>query len=306
MPAIPAVVTAATTIGGAALSSRAQDKATRAANRALDAQRPVDIPATLAQAREADLAKIRDTFAAEDPTMAGLRRSTDEQLLSNVFGDQNTLNANQILSNLFSENVQLDPRDSAFQDRLKSEAQRQLDLGGQFSPEQQAELVRAGLEGASAAGFGAGSAAGRQSIGKLLASEQENLRRSRSDLAKDLFGFATDLQSTRNQNLLGIQGATTQAGLAEQGRLLGLANLVDARLTPVGLSGSDVANLAIGNTQQQNQLAAERARVAGEAAAGRADIANNLIGGLAPVVGQGISALTTRKPKVTIGPLIYN
>lgn len=288
MPAIPI----AATVAGAVISGNAQKKAAKIA--AGTGNGGVDIAAVQQQAREADLQRIKDTNAAEDPTMKGIRTSSDQALLNSVVGDPNATNANKILSSLFNENINLDPRDAAFQQKLKTEAQKQLDLGGSFSPEQQAELVRAGLEKSSAAGYGAESTTGKSQLGKLLASESDRMATERQARAKDLFGFATDLNNLRTSNLLNISGASTSTAAADQNRLLNLAGLVDSRKETVGLTGGDIANLAVGNQNSANQMAANRASIAAGNAQARATSTAGLISGLTSGIGQGINAWNNR------------
>jgi hypothetical protein len=254
----------------------------------------VDIQEVQRLAREADLQRIKDTNAAEDPTMKGIRTSADQALLNSVVGDPNISNANKILQTLFDENVNLDPRDANFQERLKAEASRQLDLGGRLSPEQQAELVRAGLENAEQAGYGAESTTGRGQLGKLLASESERLATERQARAKDLFGFAADLQNLRNSNLLGIGSASTSTANLNTNRLLDIAGLVDSRKETVGLTGGDIANLAVGNQNAANQMAANRAAIEAQNAQARATSTAGLIQGLTTAAGQGLQAWQNR------------
>jgi hypothetical protein len=292
--AAPAIISAVGTIGGAALSANAQKKAAAAAGRL--GTGAVDIESVQKQAREADLRNISDTNLNEDPTMKAVRKTSDEALLGSVLGDPNVENANRILSTLVSENINLNPNDANFQAKLKSEADRLLSQGGTLSPEQQAELVRSGLETSSQGGYGAGSGAGRQTIGKLLISEQERLAADRQGRARELFGFANDLNTSRIQNLSGISGASTAVAGADQNRLLNFANLVDSRKQTVGLTGGDIANLAVGNQNSANQMATNKAAMAAQNAQARATNMSSLISGLGTAAGQ---YLGSRKPAPT-------
>jgi hypothetical protein len=272
-----------TVVGGAVAAKSAADRSARAQREALAGQKGVDVADVTRQAREADLQKYRDQFrlqAEVDPGSAALRESSNKALQESVFGDPNEKNANEILKSLFNENVNVDPNDANFVQALKTRAQETLALGGKISPDQQAELVRAGLETGAQSGFNAGSSATRQGVGKLLASESEALAASRAEQARGLFGFATDINSSRVGNLTNIGNASTNAAIARNAKLTSIANLADSRVPEIGIGGGDIANLAVGNTNQGNQVTLQRGAVAAQNAAANGQIISGLIGKL--------------------------
>lgn len=303
------VVTGAVIAAGAAAVAANQKKvaATRALNAqqaALDKVKGVDINAVAQDAKAQDVQKYKDQFALlsqVDPNTAAFRDAANRGLIEQANGDANSTNANQILQGLFDSNVKLDPADADFMAKLKAKAAQQLDLGGKLSPDQQAEFVRAGLEQSAGSGFDPSSSASRQGIGKLLASESNALELQRQNVAKELFGFATDLNTTRNQNLLGIAGAAGNKSALDQQKLLQLAALGDSRVPNVGLSGGDIANLAVGNNNQANNVTVQRgaananyAGVNGEITAGLIGNIASAAGGLAGAYGSGAGLLSGR------------
>lgn len=285
-----ALITAAVIgVAGAAVSANqkkvAQNKANDAQQAALDKQQSLD-PAQIAKdAYSADLARYQKQFQALDSidhTTSQIRNSSNDALLAGVTGggDKNNVNANSILQGLFDSNNKLDPADANFSASLKAKAQQQLDLGGKLSPDAQAEFVRAGLEQSAQGGFNAGSDATKQGVGKLLFSESNALEQQRNATAKTLFGFADDLNTSRNNNLLGIAGATASKSASDYTKLLGLAQLADSRVPALGLTGANVADLSVANTNQQNQLATQQGAVTASNAQARGAITAGLIGGI--------------------------
>lgn len=322
MPAIPLIVGAAVSVGTAAVQANQQKKAAQAAetaaaqgtaaqNAALGNVKGVDIPALTEQARATDLAKYKSQFNdlnSVDPVTGEIRTAANAGLLGSV-NDQNTSNSDRILQTLFDENINVDPNDKAFYDKLKAEASRQLDLGGNLSPEQQAEFVRAGLEQGAGSGYQAGSSALKQGVGKLLASEQEALGNSRRSMAQQLFGFATNLKSTRTGELSGLAGQSRDASNSAFSKLFGLANLADSRTPDIGLSGADTANLTVANNNLENEkalqaggIAANSANTAAQLALERGKIASGLTGAVGSSVGTLSGSLLKLPKKSAVSP----
>jgi len=277
-------------VGSAVVQGNAAKKAQAAQNAALNGQKGVDIEGTQQLAREADRQNYREQYnllREVDPETYALLTGTNQQLAQYATpeGDVNQANADRILQSLYSENAVQSPQDIAFENTLRQRAQSQLDLGGALSPEQQAEIVRAGLEGASTTGLNAGSAATRSSVGSLVASEQLAQQQQRQSMAQELFGFATDLKNNRNSTLTGVAQAGLAGSAAKGSKLTGLANLADSRVPQVGLSGGDIANLAVGNQNQSNAVAAQRGAIGAQNAQAQGQIAAGLIGSLGSAAG---------------------
>jgi hypothetical protein len=271
------------------MQSNAQKKALAAQQAALDKQKPVDVEATQASAKQADLDKFKAGFEAQnqyDPVTGQIRAKTNDALSQFASNDTNENAANSALGALSAENLPVDSRDVQFTDTLKGQAQSALDQGGALSPEQQAEFVRAGLEGASTTGLNAGSSTTRQSIGKLLASEQLAQQEQRQNMAKNLFGFATDLKSQRNNTLSNIASNNLGASAQHGNKLLNLAQLADSRVPDVGLSGGDIANLNVANTNQANGNAMQQGAIQANNAVARGQIAAGLVGGITSAAGS--------------------
>jgi len=290
-------ITAAVAVGSALAKSNAAKKAAKGAaaaqNEALDQVKTVDVKTTQADAAAADRAKYAAGFSAlaeQDPNTARAREASSAGLADSAGPNSNSTAATSLVSTLFSENVNQSPADRAFINTLKQQAQGQLDLGGALSPEQQSEFVRAGLENVGSAGVSAGSSAGKQSIGKLLASEQMAVQQKRQSMARELFGFASDLDSTRVNNLGQISSLATNTDQAQASKLLSIAQLADSRVPSIGLSGSDVANLSVANVNTQNQVALAKGGVKADEHKARGVSNAALIGGISSAVTSGIGS----------------
>lgn len=303
--AVGAAVTVGTGLVKANAAKVAANKAADAQQHALDAQKPADINAISDQAKQADLKRYQDQFKAlneVDPVTGQIRTATNNALLAGANGDANGSNANTILQGLFDTNNPVNPADASFAADLKAKAQQQLDLGGKLSPEAQAEFVRAGLENASSSGFNAGSSATKQGIGSLLFSQSNALEQQRNATAQQLFGFATDLNTTRNQQLLGIANTATTKSAIDQQKLLALAGLTDSRTPSIGLTGGDVANLATGNANQTNAIALQKGAIQAQQAGANGQIISGLVGNLASAAGPATSAVTNYLKKPAAQP----
>lgn len=284
-----AVIMAGAAVASAGAKQYAAGKAASAQKKGLDAVEGVNIADVANQAAARDIQKQKDQFAAQaatDPASAALRTTSNEGLQRAVFGDPNEQNANTILQTLFDENINIDPNDVNFVSSLKSRAQEVLDQGGRFSGEQQAELVRAGLEQGGQAGFSAGSSATRQGVGKLLASESERLAAEREARARDLFGFATATENNRVNVLGDIGEGSLRANAQKTDQLFNIANLADERVPNIGLSGGDIANLAVSNTNLRNKVALAKAGVRAQKALATGDTIAGLAGSLGTMAGQ--------------------
>lgn len=285
---VGAVVVAAGAIGAAAISADSSRKAAHAQADALKAQKGTDIPDVQALAAEADKQKYKDQFTIlneVDPATGQLRDSTNFQLNKYATNDAGQQAATGVLSQLFDENHNPDATDTQFYNTLRTQAQQQLDLGGSLSPAQQSEFVRAGLEGASTSGLNPASAATRQKVGGLLASESTALQAQRQQQAQSLFGFATQLKDNRNAQLSSIGNFGLQTSAANGSKLLNLAQLADSRVPEIGLGGGDVANLSVANTNQKNGNLVAMGQVNAQRAVADGKTYSNLIGGLTSAVG---------------------
>lgn len=292
MPVVIPLAVAAISAGGAAVAANqkkvANNKATDAANVALNAQKPQDPQALADQAYQQDLAKYKADFAAQqavDPQTAQMRTAANTGLLANANGsDANSTNANTLLQNLFDANNPVNPTDVNFENTLKAKAQGLLDLGGQLSPDAQAEFVRAGLEKTGQSGFNPASGATVNGVGNLLFTQSNALEQQRAAMAKDLFGFATDLNTTRNNQLLNIAGASSGKSVSDYQKLMGIAQLSDSRVPSLGLTGPDVAGISAGNVTQANNVALQRGGVAAANAQAAGQIAAGLTGGITSAI----------------------
>ncbi len=104
-------------------------------------------------------------------------------------------------------------------------------------------------------------------------------------MAQQLFGFATDLKTNRNNTLTGISGASQGASAAQFSKLFNLANLADSRVPNIGLGGGDIANLAIGNNNLENNKALQTGAINANMATAKGKSNAALIGATGSVIG---------------------
>lgn len=293
-----AVIAAGGAVAAAKLSSDAQKKATAAQTNALNSQKGVDIPAVQTAAKQADTQKYADQFTLLnqiDPATGQLRDTTNASLNKYATNDNGQNVANGVLNQLFSQNSNPDATNTQFYNTLRTQAQQALDQGGQLSPAQQNEFVRAGLEQASTTGSNPASSATRQGIGNLLASQSTALQQQRQTMAQQLFGFATDLKNNQNAQLTNIGNLGLQTSAANGSKLLNLAQLADSRVPNIGLNGTDVANLSVANTNQANANKIGIGQVNSQSAIANGKIMAGLVGGLTSAAsgyaGGGYSSL---------------
>jgi len=284
---ITTAIALAATAASSAYAASQQRKAAKEQQAALDKIKGTDIEKTAARAKEADLQQFKDSLQAQrdlDPATARLRDISNEQLAQ---GDPQQAAVNRVLSDLFSTTQPADARDTKFIETLKTRAQEELDRGGALSGEQQSELVRAGLEQAGASGVGAGSVAGRRTVGRLLASETERLRQERGNVARELFGFATDLQSRRIDDASRLVSTNQNVQQQRLQRLFNLANLADSRVPTIGLGGSDIANLEISNQNLKRDKIVRGANIAANSRTQQAATIQRGVGGLVSIAKDG-------------------
>lgn len=358
---------AAAAVGGAVIQADAQRKAANKMKDALSNMQTPDPEALSKVWKDTDLQKYQDQFtnlrkvdpetaALQDNSLKTLGTMTGETagdrglgtLHDSLIGAKSDVTANQ---NLINQRVGVQDANAAkiqglgdrylaaapdaatlaankdYQAQVKDRASQLLAEGGQLSPQQQAELVRAGLENAGARGMNAGSGATRQTVGRLLASESENLANSRAANSTNLFGFAQNSagadQSAQNTATAGAQGAFGQAGglfanntatvannntqainnratldtnaaqslvqkdAQQVSRNANLLGIAQSRTPNIGPSGNDVVSLYLAKMNAKNGQAIGIANTEGQKAMAQAGMYSGALNGIASGVSSG-------------------
>lgn len=289
----------------------------KAAQGLLNNTKTVDINAAIEQARTQAEANIKDSIALEnkyDPTTAALRKASDANLAGLAAGeDPNTARRNKILAKLFGaaggdgmtagrDSIingligtvsDVNPTAGALTKEGAQSVLADLRLGGALDAETQAEVMRSSLETGAGSGI-IGSLAGRGLAAADIGLTSMQLKQMRQDRANSLAmglnnqaagvaGLADNAAGSNFDRLGFTAQALDGAAGNDYSRKLGIASLLENRARPVsGLDPSSVVDLTIGNTNTQNQAAANAAAI-------RAGGTNATLG----LIGQGLGAAAT-------------
>lgn len=311
-------LTTAAIVGGVALAAGAassvagavgQRKAAKAAEKALASVEGVNIEAVSKAALQADREKFENQFKIQqeiDPTFGRLREQGAQNLLSQITQDSANLDAleTQLVDEALLTEPERQQRTNLVRE-LFSQAEADLQAGATLPPEFQAELVRSGLEAGGTSGTGAtGRGASGVGIRTLLGQAGLELKAARQNQAANLLNAADTIKNNRAAILSGVLTEVQNRDLADANVDITALGLGSQAVPQAGLSGTDIANLALTNTQIQNQ----KKIGLGNVKAQEAQIVPNLIGGLAGAVQSGVSAglgataLIPRSPSIPTAP----
>lgn len=259
MSFIAVAVTAAVVIGGAVIKNQAQGKAAKRQQQALGSLEGLDIDELNSLASDTDIEKFKKQFqvqADNDPTYAALRNKGGAGILRALNEDANgQTNADLALKQMSEDLKKEGPVTQGFIDDLLSRAKADLDAGATLPPEFQAELVKAGLEGAGTKGL---SIEGRGSAGtdvrRLLGSEGLALKGAREANARTNITAAEALRERRARVLEGLATLDNNLRGAKVIRAGGAAAIGSAAVPSIGLTGQDDVNMSIQNTNLANQV----------------------------------------------------
>lgn len=166
----------------------------------------------------------------------------------------------------YDEGIRMQPGLSESERLAAEQSAEMLALKGSLSPEQQAELVRAGLATSAAGGGVLGSSANRSGMARQLASDQLNIQHQRQSMASNLAGMSQGIRTNRQNQLAGLQGMQTAAASAGAG-MAGMANqaFYDRLPAGYGIGGDTAAANYVSNINLENQkkLGAAGAQVEG-------------------------------------------
>lgn len=294
--AITAGVVAAGAAGSAIAKKKSADKAAKAQTKAVNKsksllQRELDPDKVNALARRIDeeRAKRRIEFQKEiDPELAKLRQLGKEQLLAEANIPKEARQSNQLATQLFKENIEADPRMEALKGALIDRATSELQAGASLPASFQAELVRAGLNTGSQAGFKADNKTVGGTIARAIGLGGEQLKQSRQGQAVTLAGAAQDIATTRTNILASIFPKIRDLESADAAKAAANFGLADAALPESGLSGTDAANLKVASVKGQANLIGKQGDINAQKAIAQGQFTSALIGAGTSAVTSGI------------------
>jgi hypothetical protein len=236
----------------------AERKAIHAQEDALKALKPLDVDKLDKETYERDkrfYSRAIDTFREQNPELAEAREITQRGLrrsLEDVEGE--FARTEQLLEQRITEAGKPSPVAEEIRNTLLVQTRDNLNRGAQLPPEFQAELVRTGLEAASASGVG-GAKQGpvTQRLGTLLGAAGLELESRRRAEAAQAVQLEDALTRSRQQILGDLVSQSSSLPGAKTGfygtTLAGLEGMVQ----PVGLTGRDLLNLDLANTDFERE-----------------------------------------------------
>ena len=268
------------TVGGALINQSASDKALQAQKDALANVKPADINAINTQAVDTQTANAKAAKALQDqlnPGVSTLQNTSISDLLAKLQPDQYTEQIKALLSKSLTGDSSINP---SLLNSAVSSAQQQLDLGGKLDAETQNQIMRAALAKAGNVAPG-GLGLGRDITARDLGLTSLQLQQQRLQNASTIGGQQLSEQTAQSQQTLAQQQMLSALASGDWTKYLQAAQFAQSIQTPsLGLSGTDVANIAIGNQNQSNAkiLQAGNLTAAGDVAGGNAY--SSILGGL--------------------------
>jgi hypothetical protein len=282
-----AVAVGAVAAGGAVASSMAAKSAAKKSARAMSAAYDnvefIDINQVNNDALAADSKRFEEQFKLQekfDPTVAALRKEGAGKLLEGLNEDAG---ANKLLQQLTQETAVDSPRRQAIVDKLFEQAEAELNAGATLPPEFQAELVRSGLETSGAAGVTGSGAAGVEAR-TLLGRAGIELQAHRQNQAANLLSTADSAKASRAAILANVLGTVENVKGQRQARQLNAYATGASGVPQAGLTGNDVANMALTNVDLKNQVTLGKGGVAANLALAKGAANQQMIGGITSAV----------------------
>lgn len=275
-----AAIAAAGAAAGAYAKKSAADKAAKAQSSALKGQKKIlseelSFNRINQAATDADRLRAENRLALQkeiDPELAALRQKGKEKLLEETNRPDASLQSTQVANALFKENATQDPRLEALKSSIINRAQEEISAGATLPPEFQAELVRAGVQQGSQAGFKTDARTVGGTIARALGIGGEQLKMARENQATNLAGAATNLDESRARILGSIFPTIAAAENTRRQNAAAEFGIGEQTLPESGLTGREAAAIQQnrGNTLlkirgQRGQIKAQQAAAAGEA-----------------------------------------
>ena len=278
---------AAAILGSAVLGAGASIYGSKKAAKAAKSVQPVNVAQLAADARANAETNLRRSLELEQRYLPGqaAARAGMQDALAGVFGPASQRARETALAGMLglAERGGVSELTRTAADYILAE----LKLGARLDPETQAAVMRGALSGAGGAGI-LGSQAGRGLTARdlgLTSMQLQNARRQAALQAGEQLSRSELASLAGLQSLVGSQ--TSEALTASQ--------LLGGMLPEAGLSAGDLANVTVGNVNQQNQarLAAAQASAAGAQ-------------GVASALGQGLgmwAGMQTKSPLPALPPV---
>ena len=285
------------TVGGALINQSSSDKALQAQKDALANVKPADINAINTQAVDTQTANAKAAKALQDqlnPGVSTLQNTSISDLLAKLQPDQYTEQIKALLSKSLTGDSSINP---SLLNSAVSSAQQQLDLGGKLDAETQNQIMRAALAKAGSVAPG-GLGLGRDITARDLGLTSLQLQQQRLQNASTIGGQQLSEQTAQSQQTLAQQQMLSALASGDWTKYLQAAQFAQSIQTPsLGLSGTDVANISLGNTNQSNQAALSLGNLnaAGDVASGKTY--SSILGGLtSPKTVSAFSSLFNQTP----------
>lgn len=217
--------------------------------------KPIDVAKIMSDAREADLKRIEDAKAAEAKYFPGtveLRKQNEAALMR--LGQGIGPNAmREVLNNLTQQ------KPNALLQETSESILNDLRQGAALPADVQAQVFRAGLAKSGRAGL-SGSEAAQGLVARDLGLTGLALKAKRQEAAANLGNLLENLFLQRQQTAGTLAGNIAGAERADAGLL---ANYINSQQLPsVGLTGSDLAKLNLGQHEEARNIAVANAEAA--------------------------------------------
>lgn len=297
------VATVAVTAASAYSAYSKGQAAKKAANMrvaALDQVKELDIPGIQTAAQKADAERFKgslDLQRKEDPMAAEARAKGLEGLVSSISGEEDAQSKTALEKALATQNLTAD-QTAALKQALLDNAKTALAQGASLPPEFQAELVRTGLEQTGTAGLTPDrQGASGQTLRKLVGSAGLQLQEQRRQQAIGTVA-AVDQSNLSQASILSNLAQSFQGLInSRASRAAGAASVGQSLLPAFGLTGGDISNMMVANTNLKNSVTlakgdamAQKALASGAMKAELAGVAASAVGGLGTggMTGSGI------------------
>ncbi len=163
-------------------------------------------------------------------------------------------------------------------------AQQQLNLGGTLDQETQNQIMRAGAaKSGMMAGPGGGLGLGRDISARDLGLTSLQLQNQRMTNAANIGStqqnYGLSAQQLQLQQMMGLGGLANQMNQQQFGNAFNLAQFTQGIQQPqVGLSGNNIASIATGNSNMQNNANQQSAAINAQSAQGQARFDGQMLG----------------------------
>lgn len=291
---------------GALASAYSSNKAAQATKDAAKSSQ-VDISALDAKTREIALRNAQDSAALErmmTPEVPELRTAANNSVLRGL-SDNSMDGASALLNGSLGQDV-AGPVSTPLLQAAIAKAKANLELGGKIDADTQNAVTRKGLANAAQVG-GGGLGLGRDVVARDLGLTSLQLQQQRLEDAGRLgaqeLGIGQENNNTafnNSANLLNRIQLLRAISDGTFGRGISAAQYGQSIQQPiVGLDPSAVANIAVGNANNQGAASANQANIYGAQSSNYANLAGNALG-------YGLLNYNRSTPTTTGGNSSYN